>query len=348
MLEGYKNHSFADKLAPDSPIASEGKALVIGFLSTFGDLEVLHQVEENLAAHGMAYEIAAFSQKLARNYPDWVDARLVNPLEFSHLIVVCGPFCSDHFKREHDLFARFDHCAWIGVNLSMIERVKDFNPFDFLIERDSERAIRPDLSFLSLPPKVPVVGLCLATHQPEYRGRQQHERAAACLKALIERSGAAVVTLDTRSPLFRKSQGVANASQFESLCARVDVVLTTRLHGTVLALKNGIPVIAVDAIMDGGKLSAQVKLIGWPEIYNASDVTSTILDEALTRCLAPGARAAALQCSQRAASLLDDFKSVFGKALNSKTNRLPMTAKKRLWLSLMTQIILLKRKMKRR
>ena len=44
------------------------------------------------------------------------------------------------------------------------------------------------------------------------------------------------------------------AEEVESLIARMDVVLTTRLHGLVLALKHGVPVVAIDPIAGGAKL----------------------------------------------------------------------------------------------
>ncbi|PZS37364.1 MAG: hypothetical protein DLM62_19660 [Pseudonocardiales bacterium] len=38
--------------------------------------------------------------------------------------------------------------------------------------------------------------------------------------------------------------------QLESMIRRLDVVVTTRMHGLVLALKNGIPALAVDPIAE--------------------------------------------------------------------------------------------------
>lgn len=331
--------------APPSGILNR-KVLVLGFLSTVGDLEVLHEIEAHLAGMGLHYAIAAYSAKVSRGNPDWVDARTVDPQHFGHLIVVCGPFFPALFAKERDLFARFAHCTWIGVNLSMILDVQEFNPFDALLERDSERTIRPDLSFLQLPSKVAVVGLCLASRQPEYGAKQNHALAEAKLRALIARSGVAVVTLDTRWPEARNSQATANASQFESLCARVDVMLTTRLHGTVLALKNGVPVIAVDAIAGGDKLTSQAKRVGWPEIYAADSVSSADLDAALARCLQPEARVRAMDCARQAAADLADFGAEFHRALDVKTRRLPLSQPHQFWLGLMTKAKLINQKLK--
>lgn len=333
--------------AHPAPTAGQ-KALVLGFLSTVGDLEVLHEVEAHLARNRLPYSVAAFSAKVGRGNPDWVDARSVAASEYSHLIVVCGPFFQEMYARERDLFARFEHCTWIGVNLSMIAPLADLNPFDALIERDSERVARPDLSFLQVQQRVPVVGLCLATKQGEYGDRQQHAQAEAKLRALIDRSGVAVVNLDTRWPASRNDQGTANPGQFESLCARVDVMLTTRLHGMVLSLKNGTPVIAVDAIAGGDKLTTQARLLDWPEIFAASDVTPAALDQALERCLLPEARSKAQQCAQRAAAGLGFVGAAFDRALAVPPQRHPLSRPKRMWLDVVTRAKLIDRSLKRK
>jgi polysaccharide pyruvyl transferase WcaK-like protein len=61
--------------------------------------------------------------------------------------------------------------------------------------------------------------------------------------------------------------------------------MTTRLHGMVLGLKNGVPVIAVDAVSGGDKVTRQAKVLQWPEVFAADTVSDVEL--ALDRCLAP-------------------------------------------------------------
>lgn len=61
---------------------------------------------------------------------------------------------------------------------------------------------------------------------------------------------------DWRSP--------ATAAQVEAVLTRTDVVVTTRLHGLVLALKQGVPALAVDPVSGGAKVAAQAATWGWP------------------------------------------------------------------------------------
>ena len=58
----------------------------------------------------------------------------------------------------------------------------------------------------------------------------------------------------------------------------MDVVITTRLHGTVLALKNGVPVIPIDPIADGAKITLQVKSLNWPLLVNSKNIRSPTIN----------------------------------------------------------------------
>lgn len=302
------------------------RALILGFLSTVGDIEVLEQVQQELSEIGLPYDVAPYKWRIRAADPSWLDARRVDPGAYSHLIVVCGPFSRKLFHEERDIFCRFAHCVWIGVNLSMIDPLEEFNPFDALLERDSTRTAKPDLSLRHRVDRVPVVGICLAGTQPEYGPRQLHDMAEAKIRALLARGNVAVLELDTKFPASRNAQRIANAAQFESLCARVDVLVTTRLHGMVLALKNGVPVVAVDAISGGDKVTQQAKVMGWDEVFAVETVSDAELDAALMRCLSAGARTNALECANTARGLLSDVDVKLAEAILTPAQRKPYSA----------------------
>ena len=73
--------------------------------------------------------------------------------------------------------------------------------------------------------------------QREYGDRQLHKQAEVRLRALLLRAGVAVVEMDTTVPRQANRNGIGTEAEFESICARLDAVVTNRLHGTVLALK---------------------------------------------------------------------------------------------------------------
>jgi polysaccharide pyruvyl transferase WcaK-like protein len=81
-------------------------------------------------------------------------------------------------------------------------------------------------------------------------------------------------------------------------------VVTTRLHGLVLALKNGVPAVAVDPVRGGAKICRQAQTLGWPYAYAVDEATPARLEEAFGSCLRPGARAEASAIAARAREAL--------------------------------------------
>ena len=290
------------------------KTLVMGWFSfemygaTAGDLMARDVVCEWLRDAGHEFDIA-----LAAPFTGGVDWRTVDPARYTHLLFVCGPF-GDSWDTQQFL-ERFAHCRKLGVNLSMLQSLDEWNPFDFLIDRDSSRTENPDVSLLCDQAKPPVAGLLLVHKQEEYRGRGRPDVANAAIHRLIETHEMAVVEIDTR--LDDNRTGLRTAGEIESLIARMDLVLTTRLHGMVLAIKNGVPALAVDAIAGGAKVSRQAKALGWPVCLAAEDLTEDGLSQAYQYCLTPEARAKARECAGAARGKLRDLRADFLASINA-------------------------------
>src|SRR5262245_52851065 len=197
-----------------------------------GDLMTCDLACAWLRRAGRAYDVA-----LAPPFEGGVRWEKADPRDYSAVIFVCGPFGNGW--PVTDFLEHFSGCEMIGLNLSMLDPLDHWNPFDRLWERDSSVTSRPDMAFLSEQPRVPVVGLVLIDTQPEYRDKDAHEEANEAWGRLAREHGAAPVNIDTR--LDFNTTGLRSAAQVESLIARMDLVLTTRLHGMVLAIKNGVP-----------------------------------------------------------------------------------------------------------
>ena len=298
-----------------------GKALIVGFFSTIGDIECLEFVRGEVARVGLAFDVAAYSDKIAGELPGALRARAGRPGDYTHLIVVCGPFWPGLFERHGLKLGEFGHCFRIGLNLTMIEPVAGWNPFDLLIERDSDRQARPDLTFAWETGSTPVAGVCVIERQKEYGARQRHEETIAAFDRLAERRRLATVAIDTRWPRSRNSGGLGSPEQIASLMRRMDVVLTNRLHGLVFALKSGVPALAVDSVDGGGKVSAQARVLGWPACALSKDATDAWLEEMLEWCLKPEARERAAACAQLGRSVGDEVRAELERAL-----REPFTA----------------------
>ena len=246
------------------------RTLVAGWFSfeqmgaTAGDLLAKDLVCEWLELAGQAYDVA-----LAPPFQGGVRWESIDPTCYSQIVFVCGPFGNG--EPLVGFLQRFSGCRLIGMNLSMLDSLDNWNPFDLLWERDSSRTARPDISFLSRRKSVPLVGVVLVHHQTEYKGAL-HQVANEAIQRLIDSRQMATVRIDTR--LDTNGTGLRSPAEVESLIARMDVVLTTRLHGLVLALKNGIPAIAIDPIAGGAKVRPQADIIEWPLVF-----TSEALDD---------------------------------------------------------------------
>lgn len=277
------------------------KTLVAGWFSfeqmgaSAGDLLARDVACDWLRAAGRAYDVA-----LAAPFTGGVDWRTADPAAYDPVLFVCGPFGNGPPLTQ--FLERFAGRRLVGLNLTMLDPLERWNPFDLLIERDSSARCHPDLAFLAREPRVPVVGLVLIDSQPEYGPRDRHKAANASLRRLAAARGAAVVPIDTR--LDENRTGLGSSSQVESLIARMDVVLTTRLHGTVLALKNGVPALAVDPVAGGAKIKRQAETLGWPLVFTADAVTDDQLAEAFDFCLEKAARDKARDCAVRARDAL--------------------------------------------
>jgi hypothetical protein len=96
---------------------------------------------------------------VASPFSGGVDLANADPKKYSHAVFVCGPFMPNTHERA--LAERFKSCKLIGVNLSLPVPLADWNPFDLLFERDSDRISRPDITFAASQARVPVIGVCL-------------------------------------------------------------------------------------------------------------------------------------------------------------------------------------------
>ena len=291
------------------------KVLLAGHFSTIGDIESLELVQEWLRELKVPYVVVPFSESVRNKLSGSRDIQTVNPAEFSHLVMVCGPVWKDQLGELGFDLSKFQHCVRIGVNLTLITPLNIWNPFDVLLERDSDRGVRPDLTSGAPMKTVPVVvGRCMVRRQLSYEGREKHDLARELFDRAIDRHDLAVLDLDTR--WYRDQNGLKSPAQFLAALQRVDLLLTNRLHGMVYALKAGVPVVAIDAIQGGAKVLAQAKAIGWPQCRAIDQITPDWLDAAIEWCLSPQAQDVMAGCRQNIQPELKKVKEAFMSAMS--------------------------------
>jgi hypothetical protein len=286
------------------------RILVAGWFSwehmgtTAGDLIARDIVCNWLKETRIQFDVAVHS---SFPYPNAIDWEKADKDRYTDIVFVCGPFGNGY--PVTDMLAHFSKARLIGVDLSLLDTLENWNPFTLLYERDSSRASHPDITFYAPPPKVPVVGLILAHKQGEYKKRSKHDDVHQIIERFLNSREMAVVTIDTA--LENNAGGLRTEGEVESLIARMDVVVTTRLHGTVLALKNGVPVIPVDPIAGGAKITLQVKTIGWPLLFSPENLNVKAIGEAFDYCLTSTARYKAIGCARNAIEQIDLIRQKF-------------------------------------
>ena len=294
------------------------KSLVAGWFSfdevvaTVGDLLARDVLCRWLERAGLDYEVA--------NAPlvgDGVDWRAADPDAYGRVIFVCGPF--GRRPLLEGFVARFGTRPLVGVNLSMLEGEAAWDPFEVLFERDGGGGgPRPDLSFLAPAQQaLPVVAVLLAHPQGEY-ARGLHGAAGEAIARLPDLRPAALLHTDTD---LLDGDRVRRAPEVVSLIRRADVVVTTRMHGFVLALREGIPAVAIDPIAGGAKVSRQAEAVGWPAALRADELTDATLCEAYDWCLSDAACERARACADDARRRLGVLEEELVAALGARGER---------------------------
>jgi Polysaccharide pyruvyl transferase len=284
---------------------AQPRALLVGWFSlpfggaTAGDLAVLDVVRSWLDDAGYPHDVA-----LGEPFTGGVNWRSASPSDYSHVVHVCGPVSPD-LEVAH-ILDRFSECRLVAVNVSLVLDRDDWNPFTDLLERDGGRTRRADLAFTGDGSLVPLVGIVLVHPQIEYPNAS-HARANSLVREFLHGRDVCAVPVDTRLDA-NPDAGLGSAVQVESLLARMDVVLSTRLHGLVFALRNGVPAVAIDPIPGGAKVKAQAESVGWPATVSADLLDADRLGDLYEWCLTQEARTAARACAARGRAGAEDVR----------------------------------------
>jgi hypothetical protein len=289
----------------------ELKVLVTGWFSfergeaTAGDLLARDVACEWLERAGRSYDVA-----LSPVFEGGVEWSSVDPGDYSDVVFVCGPARGEQVE---ELARRFSGCRLVGLDVSVTGGMESVPDFDLLLERDSPRTVRPDISFAARTEAMPVVGLVLAHPQPEYGDRAMHEEVHEVIRRVVYGRRFSVIPFNTR--VDPTSEEFRTPDEVETLVARMDLIVTTRMHGLVHALKSGVPAVAVDPISGGGKVQNQAEAAGWPAALTADELSEEALHRAFDFCLSPEARGAARDCAGRVDTLLREVRDRFVAAL---------------------------------
>jgi hypothetical protein len=280
--------------------AESPRVLVVGWPSfidgeaTAGDVLAMEAVSAELDAAGVQYEMA-WSPIFRPGELTLTDA---DPARYTHLVFACGPLIGRGIEALH---RRFAACRRVAIGVSVIDPADPAAAgFDVILARDSPGAPPTgDLAAAARPPLMPVAGVIHVGEQREYSGRGRHETVSQSLASWLPGCGCALLPLETRLDS-RDGRLCSTPAELESILSRLDLVITMRMHGLVLALKHGVPALAVDPVAGGAKVTAQARSWRWPAVVTpgpAGTVDADAMDRWRDWCLSEPGRLAA----QRAA-----------------------------------------------
>lgn len=244
---------------------------------TLGDLKAVNHVSARLHARGVSHSV------VTADFDFEGHARVGSIFEVAPpekgLVFVCGPLTD-----WCDLVDYLDVCGSVpkvavGVSVLPAHR-KPLTRFDAIVARDGVPGATFDLAVSAVVPPAPSaqplrrVALCLRGPQVEYGVASQDARAYQLLRGLAQAEGLEVVEVDT---LLTPS---ADPFRFDAALREVDAVFTTRMHGALLGLAAGKPVLALDQIPGGAKVTAVLRRVGWPLVHDAATVTACQLASA--------------------------------------------------------------------
>jgi hypothetical protein len=211
------------------------RILVTGWFSfdeaeiTAGDLLARDTAVRWLAESGLPHDVA-----VAENFRQAGDVSLADadPGAYTDVLFVCGPAAG---KPVSEMFGRFPHARRLALGVSAVDGTAGL-ALGALLERDSDAAVRPDLS-LAAPAaegRPAVIGVVLVHAQPGYGDRHRLPDAHALLGTALSQVDVARVQLDTR--LHQNEAHLCRTpAQVESALARCDAIATTRMHGLALS-----------------------------------------------------------------------------------------------------------------
>ncbi|WP_182347468.1 polysaccharide pyruvyl transferase family protein [Tomitella gaofuii] len=257
--------------------------------ATAGDVLAMRRVAHRLDSAAIRYDTC-----WSPHYrPAGLALDDADPSRYTHLVFVCGPAHGWQVAWLHHRFAR---CTRIAVGASVTDPSDPaVDGFDVVIPRDGGGQCRVDVAAGAHVSSVPVVGCMYAPGQREYGDRGRHGPVHEALTAELRARDCAMVTIDTRLGIDDAAM-FAEPEQFFSVLRRMDVLVSTRLHGLVLGLKAGVPVLAVDPVSGTAKVTAQARALRWPAVIPAATVHEAF-PSWWRWCLSPQARCAALACA---------------------------------------------------
>ncbi|TIS62134.1 MAG: hypothetical protein E5W93_05355 [Mesorhizobium sp.] len=244
---------------------------------TIGDLYAAQSVAARMKALGVNFKHLTAGTEF--EIPgERVTIEKIVESNYATLIFVCGPMIKDHPIIE-TIINRFPSLKKIGVSVSLFAQshINYIQPFDATLAREGSYPRFEDVAILAPQQMTPkrvreptdpvVVGLVLRGEQSEYGSQNSLHDDTSALALRVLHSLATNYQVKTVEIEHHLTRAGRKPFEIEALYSSCDLVLTSRFHGAILAMRNEVPFIAIDQIRGGGKLTSLLSDSGWPFVF---------------------------------------------------------------------------------
>ncbi|WP_395448198.1 polysaccharide pyruvyl transferase family protein [Aminobacter sp. UC22_36] len=247
---------------------------------TLGDLMAVNNLSARLARGGIEHAVVSHTDLRLPDHLSVDDIYSIQPAQ--KLVFVCGPVTDNRELR--DLLSIHARAKKVAVGVSVLTNQSTMNGrFDRIVARDGADRSYFDLAIAEFVAPAQrgttfsTVGVCLRGPQGEYGDARKGmaQLAETVFQDVVRQNGFQPISIDT--VLSAKNTPATINAQL----AASDIVLTTRMHGALLALAAGKPVIAIDQVPGGAKVAAVVGKTGWPFVFRAENVGPETIHEAV-------------------------------------------------------------------
>jgi hypothetical protein len=210
--------------------------------------------------------------------------------EYAACAFVCGPLPSEWPDGRARLLA-FSNARRIAVGASLgTEQGREhaLRTFHTLLCRDGFGRAWMDMSLAcnwpaNLRHQREGIAVCWRGHEAFY--------GEICANAPVEAIAAALLDAEKRTAKSITTDIKAWPSDIHTLDRQFgdfDTMLTTRLHGTLLCLRNRTPFVSVDQQIGGGKVTAVARAVQWPLAIGVESLSFVKLRKLLHAALQEG------------------------------------------------------------
>lgn len=239
---------------------------------TVGDLMAVNNLSAKLGQRRVEHAVVSHPELRIPGHVPVTDLYAIKPA--AKVVFVCGPIT--HSQDLQDLLSNQGGAIKIAVGVSILANQARMNSqFHHIVARDGADPSYFDLAISrTIEPtgcdRFETAGVCVRGPQGEYGHNREgmFRRAEAIIQDALRHGSLRPKTIDTVLSAVNSPEAIH--AGFSSS----DIVLTTRMHGALLALAAGKPVIAIDQVPGGAKVSSVVRKTGWPFVLQAETATN--------------------------------------------------------------------------